>query len=95
MALRDGQQSRAGIRRLPLSASGDAELGDMSVAAWDGTGSLLFSDAEGPRLPFRPDATGFVEIGTSGDQVAGLLPWLFGDRRQRCGRRSDPANAMN
>ena len=46
-------------------ADGDAELGDMSVAAWDDAGRLRFADAEGPELPYRAGATGFVEIGDS------------------------------
>jgi two-component system sensor histidine kinase QseC len=47
---------------------GDAELGDMSVAAWDAAGRLQFADPEGPSLPYRADLTGFVTLGSDRDR---------------------------
>jgi len=52
----------------PAAVEGDAELGDMSVAAWDAAGQLLFADAEGPVLPYRTGVTGFVELGSDHDR---------------------------
>lgn len=52
----------------PAASDGDAELGDMSVAAWDAAGQLQFADAEGPALPYRGDMAGFLEIGSDHDR---------------------------
>ncbi len=49
---------------LPASAaSGAAELGDLSVSAWDARGRILFEDGiAGPHLPYLPEVSGFQEL---------------------------------
>lgn len=44
------------------AALGDAELEDMAIAVWNGSGKLLLVDREGVLLPHRPDAVGFVDL---------------------------------
>ena len=46
--------------RAPASG-GEADLSDMAIAVWDGQGHLLVADREGAELPYRPQATGFVD----------------------------------
>jgi len=43
-------------------ARGDADLRDLAVAVWNADGELLLIDREGPQLPYRRDATGFVDV---------------------------------
>lgn len=47
---------------------GDAEPGDMSVAAWDAAGRLVFGGDDGPGLPYLAGAAGFVEVGGAEDR---------------------------
>lgn len=47
-------------------AVGEADLRDLAIAVWDAKGNLLLGDREGVLLPYRPDASGFVEL-TLGD----------------------------
>lgn len=41
--------------------AGDADVRDLAVAVWNREGHLSLSDREGIDLPYRPDASGFVE----------------------------------
>ncbi|MES2944385.1 MAG: sensor histidine kinase N-terminal domain-containing protein, partial [Pseudomonadota bacterium] len=43
------------------ASGGEADLSDMAIAVWDGQGHLLVADREGAELPYRPQATGFVD----------------------------------
>ncbi|EGJ09876.1 ATP-binding protein [Rubrivivax benzoatilyticus] len=46
--------------------TGAAELEDMGLAAWDGDGRPLLYDEQGARLPWRRDASGFVDLQVDG-----------------------------
>ena len=58
------RQAGESLTPLPQGiASGAAELGDLSVSAWDAEGQSIFEDAvEGARLPFRRNAAGFEQL---------------------------------
>jgi two-component system sensor histidine kinase QseC len=45
---------------------GDADLRELAIAAWARDGHLLWSDREGVRLPYRPEANGFVDTRVDG-----------------------------
>jgi two-component system, OmpR family, sensor histidine kinase QseC len=45
---------------------GDADLRELAIAAWARDGHLLWSDREGVRLPFLPEAAGFVDTRIDG-----------------------------
>jgi two-component system, OmpR family, sensor histidine kinase QseC len=47
----------------------DADLKDIAIAAWDGTGRHLLVDAGSVVMPYRADVSGFVDITLSG------VPW--------------------
>lgn len=46
--------------------AGDADLRDLAVAVWDAQGTLRQVDREGAQLPYRPDASGFVDLPLNG-----------------------------
>lgn len=46
--------------------TGAAELEDMGLAAWDAEGRPLLYDEQGARLPWRRDASGFVDMQVDG-----------------------------
>jgi two-component system, OmpR family, sensor histidine kinase QseC len=46
---------------------GEADLRDLSIAAWNAQGRVLLVDREGVELPRRPDASGFVDMTLGGD----------------------------
>jgi two-component system sensor histidine kinase QseC len=48
------------------AAAGDADVRDLAVAAWDAQGRLLMADHEGLVLPYRPDASGFLDVPIEG-----------------------------
>lgn len=58
----------AGVLPSAAGALGEAELKDLSVAVWSADGRLLLTDQEGARLPFRPDAAGFVDLDFRGER---------------------------
>ncbi|MBK6469281.1 MAG: sensor histidine kinase N-terminal domain-containing protein [Betaproteobacteria bacterium] len=45
----------------------EADLRDLSIAAWNAQGRVLLVDREGVELPRRPDASGFVDMTLGGD----------------------------
>ena len=45
----------------------EADLRDLSIAVWNAAGELLLVDREGVQLPYRADATGFVDLTLEGD----------------------------
>ncbi|MBL8348608.1 MAG: sensor histidine kinase N-terminal domain-containing protein [Rubrivivax sp.] len=47
--------------------SGEADLRDLAVAVWNAEGRLLLVDREGAHLPYRPDASGFVDATLGGE----------------------------
>ncbi|MFC5606259.1 ATP-binding protein [Variovorax soli] len=49
--------------------AGQSDVRDLAVAVWNSEGRVSLSDNEGIALPYRPDATGFVEVLVDGD------PW--------------------
>jgi two-component system sensor histidine kinase QseC len=50
-------------KALPAArSSGEADLRDLAIAAWDAQGRLLLVDREGAQLPRRADASGFVDL---------------------------------
>ena len=56
----------------PLSSAqegpaGEADLRDAAIAVWNARGELQLVDREGARLPYRPEAAGFVELMLDGD----------------------------
>jgi len=53
----------------PGNGTGAAELGDLAIAAWDRQGRLMLVDREGVSLPYRRDASGFVNLPLGGE------PW--------------------
>ena len=53
----------------PTSASGEADLRDLAIAVWNAEGKLLLVDREGVQLPYRTDASGFVDLQLDG------APW--------------------
>ncbi len=46
---------------------GEADLHDLAIAVWDGTGRLLLADREGVSLPRRAEATGFIDLALDGE----------------------------
>lgn len=46
---------------------GEADLRNLSIAAWNAEGRLLLVNREGVELPRRPDASGFVNMTLGGD----------------------------
>ena len=50
----------------PSGKAGEADLRDLAVAVWNAQGQLLLVDREGVQLPFRHDATGFVDLAIDG-----------------------------
>lgn len=57
------------LPRAGQAESGEGDVRDLAVAVWGQGGSLLISDREGERLPYRPGAVGFV------DETIGGRPW--------------------
>lgn len=53
----------------PATGGGEADLGDLAIAVWNPQGQLLLVDREGVQLPYRPEATGFLDMAFDGD------PW--------------------
>lgn len=54
----------------PLNATtGEADLRDLAIAAWNAQGQLLLVDREGAQLPRRLDGVGFVDLTLGGE------PW--------------------
>ena len=51
----------------PSGADGDADLGDLAIAVWNPQGQRLLVDREGVQLPFRAQATGFVDLAVAGE----------------------------
>jgi len=49
------------------ATSGEADLGDLAIAVWARDGRLLLADREGVRLPYRPEAAGFVDLPIAGE----------------------------
>lgn len=45
---------------------GAADLEDVAVAVWNRRGELLLVDREGAQLPYRPQASGFVDLEIAG-----------------------------
>ncbi len=43
-------------------ARGDADLSDLAVAVWNAEGQPMMLDREGSQLPYRAQATGFLEL---------------------------------
>jgi two-component system sensor histidine kinase QseC len=48
-------------------SSGEADVGDLAIAVWARDGRLLLADREGVRLPYEPDAAGFVDLPIAGE----------------------------
>jgi two-component system sensor histidine kinase QseC len=71
--LRSTQASEPGaLPALPeegTAGAGEADVRDLAIAVWDGSGRLLVSDREGTQLRRLPDATGFVDEQLEGE------PW--------------------
>ncbi len=67
---------------------GEADLGDLSIAVWNGDGQPLMLDGEGSQLPYRAQARGFVDmqIGTDAWRVY-YLPSSDGQRLVAAGQR--------
>jgi len=51
------------------AAGGAADLRDLATAVWNAQGQLLMVDREGLQLPYRPQASGFVDLQPDG------TPW--------------------
>lgn len=49
--------------------SGEADIDDLAIAVWSRDGRLINADREGVLLPYRPDASGFVDVTLGGE------PW--------------------
>ncbi len=46
--------------------AGDADVRDLAIAVWSAQGALALSDREGVDLPYRQDASGFVDAPVDG-----------------------------
>lgn len=46
---------------------GEADMRDLAIAVWDGSGRLRVADREGVLLPHRSEASGFVDLTIDGD----------------------------
>ncbi len=49
------------------ASSGESDMRDLAIAVWDAQGRLGIADREGVRLPYRPDAAGFVDLQIEGE----------------------------
>jgi two-component system sensor histidine kinase QseC len=49
-------------------AGGEADLRDLAIAVWDARGQLLMVDREGVQLPYRREASGFVDLAIDSDR---------------------------
>jgi two-component system, OmpR family, sensor histidine kinase QseC len=52
----------------PAGDMGEADVRDLAIVVWDREGRQLMADREGAELPYRRDASGFVEV-RLGDEV--------------------------
>ena len=46
---------------------GEADLSDLAISVWNAEGRVLLADREGLQLPYRPEATGFVDLSLAGE----------------------------
>jgi two-component system sensor histidine kinase QseC len=54
--------SSASVPAGPAGDMGEADVRDLAIVVWDREGRQLMADREGAELPYRRDASGFVEI---------------------------------
>ena len=47
---------------------GDADLGDLAIAVWDGHGRAVMADRAGAQLPWRKDVIGFEDVEMNGSR---------------------------
>jgi two-component system sensor histidine kinase QseC len=64
-ATRSGASAQ-GPAEAAAPTGGDADLRDLAIAVWDAEGKLLLADREGVQLPYRAEATGFVDMQLAG-----------------------------
>ena len=63
-----GLEASNGTSSEPMPSGGAADLRDLAIAVWNAEGKLLLADREGVTLPWRADASGFVDL-TLGDDA--------------------------
>ncbi|WP_043815754.1 ATP-binding protein [Rubrivivax gelatinosus] len=61
-----GELTEIELKPPALGGTGAAKMEDMALAAWDADGKPLLYDPEGARLPWRRDASGFVDMTLDG-----------------------------
>lgn len=62
----NGELTEITLKPPAEGGTGAAELEDMGLAAWDAEGRPLLHDEQGARLPWRRDASGFVDLQVDG-----------------------------
>ena len=58
---------QAAEQEAPAASGGEADLRDLAVAVWNAEGRRLLVDREGVQLPYRPQASGFVDLTLGGE----------------------------